>query len=189
MISSLIGAKLGATIAGVAVGLGGTALAVAYAGSHPSENPDTHTVISAPAATTTPHPSATKTKNGVGPDATGPAAFGLCNAWSHHQANGAKTHGNAKNSVAFRNLAAAAGGEQKIASYCAKIPHPTGTADPDEPGDKPTTHPTGKPSAHPTGAATTHPTGATTTHPTGAATTQSPDTSTTTAAAGSEGDA
>lgn len=135
MLSSLLGAKLGATIAGVAVGLGGVVVAT-YTASTPggARNVD-HTTIGASVGTATSTPKPTTTKTPVGPDATGPAAFGLCNAWTHHQANGAKP----TNSVAFRNLATAAGGESKIAAYCATIPHPGNT-----------NHPTGKSTAKPT---------------------------------------
>ena len=79
----------------------------------------------------------------VGPDASGPAAFGLCTAWSHHQAQG-RTAAPGR-SVAFRNLAEAAGGEDKIAGYCAKVPHPggatTGTEDSGPSKDKATKAP------------------------------------------------
>ena len=78
----------------------------------------------------------------VGPDGAGPAAFGLCTAWTHVQANGQV----AEKSVAFRNLATAAGGAGKIAAYCATVPHPGATE-----AGKPATHPTGKPSSHPAG--------------------------------------
>jgi len=78
----------------------------------------------------------------VGPDATGPAAFGLCNAYKH-----ASVHGkSAQHSIAFRNLARAAGGAANIAAYCATIPHPG--------SGSPSSHPTGKPSdlpSHPSG--------------------------------------
>lgn len=47
----------------------------------------------------------------VGPDATGPAMFGLCTAFS----NG----GLSTQSVAYRNLATAAGGDTQITTYCA----------------------------------------------------------------------
>ena len=118
----------------------------------------------------TPKPSGTHQP--VGPDATGPAAFGLCNAWTHHQANAARPHDEAddkadeqpgeqpKDSVAFKNLAKAAGGEAKIAAYCAKVPHPgNGKADKARGKDEPKkAHPTGKPTTHPTGKPTTHPT-------------------------------
>jgi hypothetical protein len=191
MLSSLLGAKLGATIAGLAVGMGGTAV-VAYSGSLPTAAQNiAHTTIGAPAArpAATPHPDASgKSPTGkpttgkpatgkpVGPDATGPAAYGLCNAWSHHQANGASTHGKAKRSVAFKNLATAAGGESKIAAYCAKIPHPGNTSHPTgKPTGKATKHPTGKP----TGKPTKHPTGKPTKQATGKATTLPTPTSTT----------
>ena len=154
MLSTLLGAKLGAALAAGAVSFGGVA-AAAYTGSLPAGLQDlANTTVGAPAANhgkSADHKPADGTKkNGVGPDAKGEAAFGLCNAWTHHQAHGKA----ANNSVAFRNLATAAGGETKIAAYCAKIPHPTGT-DTDEPKDHPTDepkdHPTGKPSTHPTG--------------------------------------
>lgn len=160
MPSSMLGAKLGATIAGVAAGLSGVAVA-AYTGSLTTGAQSTaHTTISAPAArlAATPRPTATGTP--VGPDVTGPAAFGLCNAWTHHQAQGGK----AGDSVAFKNLATAAGGENKIAAFCAKVPHPGNAA---HPTGKPTNHPTGKPTNHPTGKWTTHPSGKWTTHPSG----------------------
>jgi hypothetical protein len=60
--------------------------------------------------------------HGVGPDATGPAAQGLCAAWTDHQASGETP---SSNSVAFRNLATAAGGEDGIATYCASVLNPT----------------------------------------------------------------
>jgi hypothetical protein len=63
--------------------------------------------------------------HGVGPDATGPAAQGLCAAWTDHQASGETP---SSSSVAFRNLATAAGGEDGIATYCASVMTPTATA-------------------------------------------------------------
>jgi hypothetical protein len=63
----------------------------------------------------------------VGPDATGPAAFGLCNAWSHAK-DSKKT---AEHSVAFRNLVKAAGGVDRVDGYCATVEHPSARA-----GDK-----------------------------------------------------
>jgi len=50
-----------------------------------------------------------------GPDATGPAAFGLCNAYAHG--------GLPQNSTAYRALLAAAG-TGTVDAYCATIPHP-----------------------------------------------------------------
>lgn len=59
-------------------------------------------------------------KTGVGPDATGPAAFGLCNAYGHG--------GLSANSVAYASLVKAAGTEADLATYCATVVHP-GSAD------------------------------------------------------------
>ena len=167
VLASLVGAKLGATVAGVAVGVGAVGL-VAYTASQTPNAPDRAvTVASAPAATATgssteERPSATKTA--VGPDATGPAAFSLCNAWKHHQANGAKTHGKSKDAPPFRNLAKAAGGEAKIAAYCAKVPHPGNDGKPDaDDKDNPDGKANGKGAAKPTGKPSSLPTPTTTT--------------------------
>jgi hypothetical protein len=91
----------------------------------------------------------------AGPDATGRRAHGLCTAYWQ-----AKAHGNAnQESVAFRNLTAAAGGAANITAYCAGVPHPgktspgktsPGNAHPGaSPPGKPTSPPGGQPSAHP----------------------------------------
>ena len=50
--------------------------------------------------------------HGKGPDVTGPAKFGLCNAYSHANKH-AKGH-----SVAFANLEKAAGGAANVAAFC-----------------------------------------------------------------------
>lgn len=146
MISTLIGAKLGAALAAGAVSFGAVG-AAAYTGVLPAGLQNlAHTTVGAPAANhgkSADHKPADSTaKTAVGPDAKGPAAFGLCTAWAHVQAHGQA----ADKSVAFRNLATAAGGATKIAAYCATVPHPGATAT-----GQPATHPTGKPSSHPTG--------------------------------------
>jgi hypothetical protein len=161
MLSTLLSAKLGATVAGVAVALGGTAVA-AYTGVLPTGVQNAaHTTVAAPAATAKPTGTAkpSTTHEPVGPDATGPAAFGLCNAWSHHQGKtkgpgddpGEKAGEKPGDSVAFRNLAKAVGGEGKIATYCATIPHPGNSKDKDK--GKKATHPTGKATSSPTSTA------------------------------------
>ena len=63
----------------------------------------------------------------MGPDATGPAAFGLCRAWANHEKHDDGTK-RAQGSVAMRNLAEAAGGESRVEDYCATVPHPSGKA-------------------------------------------------------------
>jgi hypothetical protein len=75
----------------------------------------------------------------VGPDPAGPAAHSLCTAYSH-----AEAHGSAQQGVAFRKLAAAAGGGGKVAAYCASAPR-SGAG----------TH--GKPASYATGRATSRP--------------------------------
>lgn len=193
MISTLLGAKLGAALAAGAVSFGAVG-AAAYTGVLPDGAQQlAHTAIGAPApgqgenadatkdatdaakdaaeatkeasdATKDPAKAVTKdaadaTKStAVGPDGTGPAAFGLCTAWGHVQTQGQV----ADRSVAFRNLATAAGGADKITAYCATVLHPGSslTGKPvTRPGDKSATHPTDKLRSHPTGKPATHPAG------------------------------
>ena len=125
MLSTLLGAKLGAALAAGAVGFGGIAVAAA-AGVLPdaAQNFAHNTVGVVPAANhgkSADHkPSVSTTPTAVGPDATGPAAFGLCTAWSH-----AKTSGNAaEKSIAFANLKTAAG-TQGVTAYCATVAKPS----------------------------------------------------------------
>jgi hypothetical protein len=135
-------------------------------GSDEATDEPTGTPTGSPTETSTESPTATSTKtNGVGPDATGPAAFGLCNAWSHG--------GLATTSVAYRNLATAAGGADGIEAYCATVIKPGGgsthgSGSPSShPGHgSPTSHKGhGSPTSHP--GKTDHPKGSPTTHPGG----------------------
>jgi len=139
-------------VAGVAV-LAAATGAAAYTGSLPGPiQRAAHSTIGAPTGTSTTH--------GVGPDATGPAAFGLCNAWTHG--------GLATTSVAYRNLATAAGGADGIQAYCATIVKPGGGSTEDS--GSPTSHPGhGSPTSHPGhGSPTSHPGhGSPTSHPGG----------------------
>ena len=165
-LTSLLPAKAAAAVTvAAATALGGVA-AAAYTGTlpvpaqqfahgmigapspQPSHRPGT--LRATPARTNAAGPDATS-PDAAGPDATGPAGFGLCTAYAH-----AKAHGTAsQKAVAFRNLAAAAGGAAKIAAYCTAVPHP-GNSQPGQPASAPThpaghpSHPTGKPSSHPT---------------------------------------
>jgi hypothetical protein len=165
LLTVLLTAKAAAAAAAAAVALGGVA-AAAYTGTLPAPAQQfAHGVIGAPSPQpshrpATPQPSyrpgaprATPARtDAVGPDATGPAAFGLCNAYAH-----AKAHGTAsQKAVAFRNLAAAAGGAAKIAAYCTAVPHP-GNSQPGQSASAPT-HPAGHPSSHATGKPSSHPT-------------------------------
>jgi len=197
MLSTLPTGLIASAAAAGVLTLGGTA-AAAYTGSLPAPLQDVvHHVIGAPAADasqstaesapetstetstedatrTTPTDSATGTATpSSGPDATGPAAFGLCNAFTHG--------GLATTSVAYAALVKAADGAGKVADYCAKVSHPGATA---RPGGSPTDHPSGEPTGLPThttsshatgsGTAAPHPTGSPSTHPTGAPTSRPP---------------
>ena len=183
MLPTTLAAKV-ALLTGVGVmSLSGVA-AAAYTGSLPSGLQDlAHHTIGAPASHhgsapgTQPSPGATP----VGPDATGSAAYGLCTAWKAADGH-PDTH-----AVAYRNLAAAAGGASRIAAYCANVPRPsaspessehatgapattpsvppssvppteTATATPGAtPSARPTDLPSPTPSAHPTGQPTSVP--------------------------------
>jgi hypothetical protein len=146
--SPLLSARAAAVVTVAALGIGGLATAAA-AGALPAPFQSfAHSTFGAPTAPTAPAGSAApaapaasavtpltdSSPTPVGPDATGRAASGLCNAWEH--GNGKKK------GAAFRNLAAAAGGADKIAAYCATVPHP-GASKQKQP------HGHGKPSAHP----------------------------------------
>jgi hypothetical protein len=170
--ASLLSARAAAIAAVAVLGFGGFATAAA-AGALPAPAQQfAHHTFGAPAAhdgrPTGTHPSATAPP--TGPDATGPAAFGLCTAWAHAKAHGTSS----QQAVAFRNLAAAAGGASNVAAYCAAVPHPgassSHTGHPARPPAShprpPASHPTRPPAAHPTGPPTSHPTPHATGHPT-----------------------
>jgi len=165
LLTPLLSARAAAVAAVAALGLGGFATA-AFAGALPAPAQQfAHHTFGAPPSDggqpTGTHPSATTTP--AGPDATGPAAFGLCTAWAH-----AKAHGTAsQQAVAFRNLAAAAAGASNVTAYCAAVPHPRASSShSSHPAGPPASHPTGPPAAHPTGPPASHPTPHATGHPT-----------------------
>ncbi|MET3141199.1 UNVERIFIED_ORG: cell division septation protein DedD [Arthrobacter sp. UYEF2] len=76
-----------------------------------------HGKASKAAAAPAPRPDATP----VGRDATGPAAFGLCTAFTNGGLDPAST--------AFESLATAANGGAGIAAYCKSVPAPGQAAD------------------------------------------------------------
>jgi hypothetical protein len=57
----------------------------------------------------------TAADHGAGPDASGSAEHGLCQAWSAGQGD---DHGRRADAPAFQALAAAAGGADQVAAYC-----------------------------------------------------------------------
>jgi hypothetical protein len=181
LLTSLLTAKVAAAAAAAAVALGGGVAAAAYTSTLPAPVQQfAHGVIGAPSPqpshragtpqATPARPDATGPDaagpDAAGPDATGPAAFGLCTAYAH-----AKAHGTAsQKAMAFRNLAAAAGGAAKIAAFCAAVPHPGSSQSsrsasaPTHPVGHPASHPTGKPSSQPTPHRAGRPSSAPTTH-------------------------
>jgi len=138
LLRTLLSVKVAGAVA--AAVLGGS-VAAAYAGVLPAAvQKIAHNSIAAPAASAKPSPHQTHSAGApVGPDPAGPAAHGLCTAYSHAEAHGSA----AQQAVAFRKLAAAAGGG-KVAAYCASAPRPGAG-----------TH--GRPASHATGRATSRP--------------------------------
>ena len=146
----------------LAVGLACSAsVALALSGNSSPASSDASAASDSPAGTDEPTDSAEPTDSDspsetgspkstpVGPDATGPAAFGLCTAYEH-----AKVHGQSvDHSIAFRNLAAAAGGADQIDAYCATILHPGSHTSSPSTGSTPDipspSHPTGRPTSVP----------------------------------------
>ena len=175
MLHALLTAKT--VVAAAALATATATAAAAYTGTLPDALQDAaHRAIGAPAASTTADStkeatnhaltasqgksSATASATGQGPDATGPAAYGLCNAYTHG--------GLASTSAAYRNLATAAGGPEQITTYCSIIPRPgTSAATTAGKTKQSSEHPTGKPSEHPTGKPSSAPTGVPSEHPTG----------------------
>ncbi len=119
LLRTLLSIKLAAAVA--ASVLGGS-IAAAYAGALPAAlQKFAHNSIAAPVASASPRPHETRHAGvPVGPNPAGPAAHGLCTAYSHVEAHGSAT----EQAVAFRKLAAAAGGAGKVAAFCATVPRP-----------------------------------------------------------------
>jgi hypothetical protein len=77
----------------------------------------------------------------TGPDASGAARHGLCQAWLAGQGD---EHGKREDSTAFQALAAAAGGADRVPAYCqsdASAAHGQPPADPPARPSPPTTGP------------------------------------------------
>jgi hypothetical protein len=120
LFTTLITSKIAAgALAAGALAVGGTA-AAAYSGSLPgSLQQGAHSAAGTPApsgsSTEAPSPKAkpSRTAGASGPDATGPAAFGLCTAYAHG--------GLHPSSTAYTSLESAAKGTANIGDYCAKV--------------------------------------------------------------------
>ena len=142
---ALLRTPLSAKLAGaVAAAVLGSSVAAAYAGVLPAAlQKFAHNSIAAPAASASPSPSPDETRRAgvpVGPNPAGPAAHGLCSAYSRAEAHGSA----AQQAVAFRKLVAAAGGAGQVAAYCASVPSPLAS-----PSVEPGRHATGRPTVRP----------------------------------------
>jgi hypothetical protein len=161
--SRLVGVRL--AVAAAAVALTASSAAAAYAGMLPAPAQRlAHAIIGAPLGSGGGQPE---------PGAPGPSplpgssTYGLCQAYERAMAHGHP----GRNPVAFRRLAAAAGGASRVTAYCAQVIHPGSPANSQpahpqhgKPSELPTHHGKatpaashhGKPSALPTPAATHH---------------------------------
>lgn len=80
-----------------------------------------------------------------GPDASGPAAFGLCTAWKH---GGLSAEEAAAGNAPSQNLITAAGGADQVKAYCATVLPGQGLQSNSSVSTSAATH--GKPAAKPT---------------------------------------
>jgi hypothetical protein len=119
----VLGARLAAVAAAVAVALFGGGIAAAYTGSLPTALQQiAHRAIAAPGPRPD-RPVPVTTGHPTGPKLPGSAARGLCAAYQHANAS--------QRATAFRKLIEAAGGADKVAAYCrsvSTVPQPSGTA-------------------------------------------------------------
>jgi hypothetical protein len=151
LFPSLVGAKFGATIAGVAVGLTGIATAAVLpttTSAGPAERASTVSAPALPAVAAVPTPTTTAAPPSaarIGPVASGPAVKGLCTAWRTHAAKTGEDHGRWQATLPFTNLVAAAGRPADVESYCAKVLAPT----PRSPSSGRASQPSGNPTARP----------------------------------------
>lgn len=156
-----------AVAAAAATALGGGVVAAASTGNLPIGHGGAHGGQSSDSGSSGPshgpsdRPTSAQTHGTADPS---PSMVGLCHAYT---AGVADSNGKALDNPAFSVLISKAGGQDKVAGYCATVLA-------GEPGNAPSTHPTGHPTgehahptAHPTGQPTAHPTGEPT-HPTGA---------------------
>ena len=140
IIATTIGTKVAIAALSLAA-LGGGTAAAAAAGVLPTPAQEfAHQTVGAPSpsatddATETPTPGDSSSASPVGPDATGPAAFGLCTAF---QAGGLSTK-----SIAYGALSSAAT-DGDVSAYCDTVLSTT-------PGKSADHAPTAHPTAHPT---------------------------------------
>jgi hypothetical protein len=156
-LGKMLTLKVGAAVAG-ALTAGGVALA---ATGGPAEAPKEPNPAHASAKSTSspgsdqagkPSMSATKGQGNSAGGSPSPSLPGLCKAY---QAKADIERGKALDSPAFTALVTAAGGLDKVDTYCATLITPK--PDKTRPTNRPTPKPTGKPTTHPAGPPTTPP--------------------------------
>jgi hypothetical protein len=111
---------LGAPSPAASAALGAQTTATATTEATPTSDPTGEATATADAtekATAKDSPSATP----AGPDATGPAAYRLCQSFTHG--------GRDTSSTAYKSLSVAADGETNITTYCATVASPGESAD------------------------------------------------------------
>jgi len=116
VITKLLTAKAAAAVLGVLL-TGGVAAAATGNLPAPAQQA-AHTLLGGAGVPAPAEATATTRAHTVGPDAAGPAARGLCRAWSAGQGG---QHGKKLDAAAFAALAKAAGGSDQVAAYCAKV--------------------------------------------------------------------
>jgi hypothetical protein len=120
VLTKLLSAKIAAAAAAAALSVTGVAAAATGSLPDPAQRV-AHQMLGA-AGVPAPDDESNDTQGSAkgdhqatGPDLSGPARDGLCRAW---QAGQGGDHGRRNDSTAFKALAAAAGGSDKIADYC-----------------------------------------------------------------------
>jgi hypothetical protein len=116
VVAKLLTLKAAAAVLGV-LATGG--VAAAATGNLPAPAQQVaHSVLGGAGVPAPAGATATSGAQSVAPDAAGPAAQGLCRAWSAGQGG---QHGAKLDAPAFAALVKAAGGTNRVADYCAQV--------------------------------------------------------------------
>ena len=116
VLTRLLTAKAAAAVLGVLM-TGGVAAAATGNLPAPAQQA-AHALLGGAGVPAPAQATATTRTHPAGPDAAGPAAQGLCRAWSAGQGG---QHGSKLDAPAFAALTKAAGGTDQIAAYCARV--------------------------------------------------------------------
>jgi hypothetical protein len=116
VFTKLLTVKVASAVLGVLV-TGGVAAAATGSLPAPAQQA-AHALLGGAGVPAPAEATGTTRANPVGPDAAGPAAQGLCRAWSAGQGG---QHGSKLDAPAFAALSKAAGGSDQIADYCAQV--------------------------------------------------------------------